>query len=85
MQETSMLAYQEVILNLGERQMYVLKALKEIEPANNRQIAQFMRKPINTITGRIFELRKKGLVKSNGICLDHVTNKQTISWKTQLK
>ena len=85
MQQTSILAYQSIIESLGKRQIEVLKALKQIEPANNRMIAQFMRKPINTITPRVNELRKKGLIKYEGIYLDEITKKMTIYWMTKLK
>lgn len=84
-QNTSILAYQEVILHLGERQLAVLKALKEIQPANNRIIAQFMHRPINTLTPRINELRKKGLVILDGTYEDPITKKQTLFWRTQLR
>lgn len=82
---TSILAYQEIIESLGKRQIEVLKALKQIEPANNRIIAQFMHKPINCVTPRCQELRKKGLIKEERIDLDKVTNRQTIYWRTNLK
>jgi predicted transcriptional regulator len=86
MEITSILAYESIIESLGKRQIEVLKVLKQIEPANNRIIAQSMRKPINTITPRVNELRKKGLIKAEPQFLfDEVTKRNTIAWRTNLK
>jgi DNA-binding MarR family transcriptional regulator len=60
---TSLLAYQEVLLSLGERQIQVLKAIKEIQPCNNLMLSKKLNLPINSITPRCQELRKKGLVR----------------------
>lgn len=81
---TSVQAYQDIILSLGKRQTEVLKALKLIEPANNRMIASYMHKPINTIVPRVNELRKKKLVELSGVFIDTVTKKNTMFWRTKL-
>jgi DNA-binding MarR family transcriptional regulator len=52
-------AYQEVKVSLGRNQKLVLEALEEIFPASNKQIAKHMGWEINSVTPRIFELRKK--------------------------
>ena len=84
-QPTSLLSYQDIILSLGKRQTEVLKSLKECEPANNRMLAKFMNRPINTVTGRVFELRAKGLIVESHLGIDEKTLKSTIFWKTNLK
>jgi len=65
MQKTSLLAYAEALENLSRTQVQVFKTLKQIEPANNQMISRELNWPINSVTPRIKELRKKGLVKEH--------------------
>jgi hypothetical protein len=59
----SMIAFYEVLENLGERQLEVLKAIKKLQPCNNLQISQYLMLPINSVTPRCLELRDKGIVR----------------------
>ena len=61
-QVTSVISFYAVLNELGERQKEVLIALKNLKVANNLMIAQYLNLPINSITGRMNELRKKGIV-----------------------
>jgi len=61
-QVTSIISYYEVLNTLGERQIQVLKALKELKLANNLMISNYLHLPINSITPRCQELRKKGII-----------------------
>jgi predicted transcriptional regulator len=81
MRETSILAYAEVLENLSERQLQVLKAIDKIEPTNNLMISKYLNLPINTITPRTNELNKKGLIKEfkKGIC--PITKRTTIFYE----
>lgn len=63
MRATSMEAYFSILENLGERQMEVFKAIKEIQPCYNLQISKNLHLPINSITGRVKELRDFGMVR----------------------
>jgi hypothetical protein len=60
-QETSKISYISILPELSTRQKECLIALKKIQPANNLMLSRFMGRPINQITGRIFELRHKKL------------------------
>ena len=62
MRDTSMLSWYKVMENLGDRQMMVYRALKELKTANNNMIAEHLGIPINQITPRCLELRKMGVV-----------------------
>ena len=62
-QITSMISFYEVLNNLGERQLEVLKAIKKLQPCNNLQISKFLSLPINSVTPRCLELRTKGIVR----------------------
>ena len=48
---------------------------------NNREIAEKLNKPINSITPRTKELRAKGLVGKIGYKKDDKTNRKTILWR----
>jgi DNA-binding MarR family transcriptional regulator len=61
-QITSYLAFEEVLMTLGDRQKLVLSAIKKIQPCSNLEISKYLNLPINTVTPRCQELRKKGLV-----------------------
>ncbi|MDX5586539.1 MAG: winged helix-turn-helix domain-containing protein [Aureibaculum sp.] len=62
--QTSMEAYHSNLESLGKNQFKVLQVLsKSKAPLCNKQIAEILDKPINTITPRVNELIKKGLVK----------------------
>lgn len=81
MQQTSILAYHSLTdVKLGERQQQVLEALEDIQPATNRMIAQKSGIPINVVTPRMGELRKKGKVEQDFIGVD-VTGRPAIYWK----
>lgn len=81
MENTSIEAYKSIRQELGKRQEEVYMALKILEVANNRMIAYYMNKPINTIVPRIFELRKLKLVGVAKIEIDTTTKRRTIFWK----
>ena len=61
-QVTSIISYYEVLNTLGDRQKEVLLALKHLKIANNLMISNYLNLPINSITPRMNELRKKGIV-----------------------
>ena len=61
-QSTSIIGLYSILGELGDRQKQVLVAIKQIQPCNNLQISRHLHLPINQITPRCQELRKKGLV-----------------------
>ena len=60
--ENSRMAYEEIIQSLGPRQQIIYEALRN-NPASNKTLSMRMKLPINQVTPRTLELRKKGLVK----------------------
>jgi len=62
-QQTSMETYLvNVKPKLNTKQHEVYRAIEEYGPCTNRQLAEYMNRPINTITPRCGELRAKGKV-----------------------
>lgn len=59
MQMTSLMAYDTAKKTLNRKQKLVFEAVEEIGPATNRQIAEYLAWPINSITPRVLELRQK--------------------------
>ena len=80
---TSILAYYEILKDIDGRQRDVYKALRELKSANNTMISDRLELPINSITGRIYELRKMGLVIFHKKDLCPLTNKKTTYWKVR--
>jgi len=80
-QETSIESYANLLESLGSRQLVVLTAISRIEPCNNTQIAKFLNLPINCITGRVNELRKKRLVKLSKVDECPITSRKSMFWE----
>jgi hypothetical protein len=66
---------------ISDRQLAVLNCLKKHGPACNRMIAKRMRKPVNCITGRCFELRAMRLVRELGRSYDFRTKRWVEIWQ----
>lgn len=83
--ETSLLAYANVLENLGERQRVVYKAILDLQEANNTMLSEHLNIPINCVTPRVNELRKRGVVRQafKGIC--PITKKMTLFWRVVMK
>lgn len=80
---TSINSYKKLIKNntLSIRQTEVLKCLKQdLGKGTNRMIAKKLGWDINRVTGRINELREKGLVKNAGDFYDNETNRTVNLW-----
>lgn len=60
--KTSLLAYIEVLENLGEKQLIVLQTIKKLGECNNKMIANELGWEINRVTGRVNELHKDGAI-----------------------
>jgi DNA-binding MarR family transcriptional regulator len=70
-------------LNLGEKQEQVYNAIEQYQPVTNRQLSNILRWPINSITGRVKELRDMGLVHKEGSAYDQVTERTVSTWRTK--
>jgi len=62
MKMTSLLAFEEVIPNLQNREMEVLKIVKKIQPCNNRMIQEHSNRKINEVTPRVKSLRELNII-----------------------
>jgi len=64
---TSQAAYDAIKDKLGKKQLIVYEALKELGQASNEQIADHLGWAINSVTGRVSELKRFGMVDVIGI------------------
>ena len=81
-QPTSLFAYiNEVKPTLGHRQKTIYEALGLRESFTNTEMAAYLDWPINTITPRMKELRKIGLVRCAGTRECKVTGRNVLSWE----
>lgn len=82
LQQTSLFAYMnEIKPTLGERQKVIYNALRSRLNFTNTELADYLGFPINTVTPRVGELRKLGLVRNAGIRKCKVTGRNVISWE----
>ena len=61
-QITSLMAYSEILENLGEKQKKVYSVIRKYKSINNKMIARVLNWKINSVTGRVNELRKQHIV-----------------------
>ena len=58
--------------NINNKQSEVLAKIEEIQPCSNKQIARALKWEINRVTGRVNELAKKGIIKSERMARNSV-------------
>ena len=68
---TSWLAYDSV-QELSNKQAEVLEKIEELQPCSNKEIAKALNWEINRVTGRVNELAKKGLIKSEKMARNNI-------------
>lgn len=83
MRVTSLLAFSEVLENIGTRQMQIFKCIKEIEPCSNLQISKYLCLPINSCVPRCLELRKMGLVVMDRVDKCEYTGRKVTYWRVK--
>ncbi len=79
--ETSMMAFDMIQEDLGNRQFEVYKGFKKLEYANNTMLSKYLKLPINTVTPRTNELVKKGLIEFSHITTCPITRRKSKFWK----
>lgn len=85
--DTSLSAYYDRVKpTLANRQKVVFDMLRSKANWTNSELAQTLEWPINTLTPRVNELRKKGLVEESGKRVCKITGLTVHSWrvKTQI-
>lgn len=80
---TSLLAFSDVLENIGERQMQVLKCIIEIQPCTNLEISKHLHLPINSCTPRCLELRKMGVVVMDRVDKCIYTGRKVTYWRVK--
>jgi DNA-binding MarR family transcriptional regulator len=78
--QTSILSYHSLD-DLTNRQRDVLRAIRKLGMASNRQIARELDMEIGSVTGRTNELVAKGLVKEDHKARDERTGKLVTMWR----
>ena len=81
-QDISLEAYEVLQPNLGKLQNMIYNVLQIYPDSSNHDLSQITKKPINTVTPRVKELRDKGLVICSGYKIDNITHKRVMCWKT---
>ena len=88
MQETSIIAYHEIIEEnlLGKRQILIYGALRDLGEATDYEIAKFLERPDpNFVRPRRKELADYGLVVESQKRKCNVTGRLAIAWKVKKK
>lgn len=81
--QTTLLAYNELKMSrkLGNLQSKIYALIQERSDLSNRDIARILGLEICTVTGRVNELTKEGLIKAWGRKTDPRTGKTVKVWK----
>jgi DNA-binding MarR family transcriptional regulator len=78
-QETSHLAWDSVQKDLTAKQKVVMWAFKSQGKMTNAQMSEFLGWPINTVTPRVGELVKMGVIEAKGV-IRGTTGRSAIVW-----
>lgn len=78
---TSRMAYSQLKKRLGQKQTEVYQTIARIQPCDNLSISLTLNLPINSITGRVYELRDMGLVEEAGKHHNELTGRLTTHWR----
>lgn len=80
--QTSILAYRTMDrAKMNALQTEIYNLIKECNALSNRDIARILNREICTVTGRVNELQKMGLVRSWAKKRDPVTNHTVSIWE----
>ena len=85
-QQTSLDAFKEINkpLSLGKKQEVVHKIIHMMQPCTNLMISRSLGWAINSVTPRVQELRKRGLVEESHRARDEMTGRTSIFWKESI-
>jgi len=83
LQQTSLIAFNNIVSGLGERQQRVIDFLNKHKGCDftNTEIADHLLLPINCVTPRVNELRKKGLIVFSQKRYCFITGKMVMAWR----
>ena len=80
-QSTSLEAYLDIMPHLSKQQNLVYNIIKHYKGSSNLDISRVMRRPINSITPRVYELRELNLIEFSHKKRDRITGKSCRCWK----
>jgi len=79
--ETSREAYHSIYDTLGQRQQEVYDGFLGNGSCTNLELSHLMQIPINCVTPRTNELRKRGLIVEDCKRVCNISGRRAISWK----
>lgn len=82
LEQTSLLAFENNVKKFSKNEEIVFDVIKKFPGLNNREIAESLGWPVNCVTGRVYSLRKKGVVIFAGVKIDSVTHQKTDTWRS---
>lgn len=74
-------AFEAMIPVLGEKQAIVYDVIRDHPSMSNHDVARFLHWEINSVTGRVKELRDLGVVVLCGKKVDRVTGCTVMCWE----
>ena len=80
-QETSLMAYLEIVPSIGAKQKVVFNAICSHNGITNMELAAELRWSINRVTPRVHELRRIGLVKLKEKRNCNITGRLAMAWE----
>ena len=82
---TQLAAYESIKSTLPQSRSTVLKCLVVNDAMAGFEIADVLKRPLHTISGRLTELAKLGLIADSGDrVLNPATNRAAIMWRTTI-
>lgn len=82
MRATSLEAFADILMSLGDKEMKVLQCIKKIQPCSDKMIANYLGWEINRVTGRRNSLAHYGTVIIYKKDIDKIAPyKRVIYWK----
>jgi predicted transcriptional regulator len=83
-QDTSLDAYLQILPHLGDSQKEIFRfmMLNRDRDFTNKQLAWELGKPINTVTPRVLELRKMGLLVKSKVVVQ-ANGRRAWAWKVK--
>ena len=74
-------SFKDLKTQIPTKQEQVVSALRKLQKATNRELANYLDWEINSVTGRVNELFHKKIIKTEGTKLDTKTNRTVTVWK----